>query len=52
VYGLGCREPAAEVVVEEEEEELDDSEIEYDSDGGKLSRAQRTVCPPSIRNTQ
>ena len=29
---------------EEEEEELDDSESEYDSDGGKLSRAQRTVC--------
>lgn len=30
--------------VEEEEEEIDDSESEYDSDGQKLSRAQRTVC--------
>jgi hypothetical protein len=52
---------------DEEEEELDDSESEYDSDGGKLSRAQRTVssptnphdntksksvCHSTIRNTQ
>ena len=33
---------------EEEEEEIDDSESEYDSDGAKLSRAQRTVCSPTI----